>query len=119
MLNKLNKQHLSQLEALILNKAADFGIQRYSGGTRNKRLPRILESAKNNWSPSLMLYKLHALYQVEKGPLKDEFSVSVACDLLCFALLSLRVLLLPFTVLLQNIHTTLVENGENLISAQP
>ena len=78
MLNKLNKQHLSQQEALILNKAADFGIQHYSGGTRNKRLPRILESAKNNWSPSLMLYKLHALYQVEKGPLKDEFSVSTS-----------------------------------------
>ena len=35
------------------------------------------------------------------------------------ALLHLRVLLLPFTVLLRNIHTTLVKNGENLISAQP
>ena len=29
------------------------------------------------------------------------------------------VLLLPFIVFLQNKHTTLVENGENLISAQP
>ena len=34
------------------------------------------------------------------------------------ALLHLRVLLLPFTVLLQNKHTTLAENDENLISAQ-
>ena len=30
-----------------------------------------------------------------------------------------RDLLLPFIVLLQNEHTTLAENGENLISAQP
>ena len=35
------------------------------------------------------------------------------------ALLLLRVLLLAFIVLLQNKHTTLAENGENLISAQP
>ena len=35
------------------------------------------------------------------------------------ALLHLRVSLLPFIVLLQNKHTTLAENGENLISAQP
>ena len=35
------------------------------------------------------------------------------------ALLLVRVLLLAFTVLLQNKHTTLSENGENLISAQP
>ena len=35
------------------------------------------------------------------------------------ALLHLRFLLLPFIVLLQNKHTTLAENGENLISAQP
>ena len=34
-------------------------------------------------------------------------------------LLHLRVLLLPFIVLLQNTHTTLAENVENLISAQP
>ena len=34
------------------------------------------------------------------------------------ALLHLRVLLLPFIVLLQNRHTTLGENDENLISAQ-
>ena len=34
-------------------------------------------------------------------------------------LLHLRVLLLPFIVLLQNKHTTLAEIGENLISAQP
>ena len=34
------------------------------------------------------------------------------------ALLHLRVLLLPFTVLLQNKHTTIAENDENLISAQ-
>ena len=33
------------------------------------------------------------------------------------ALLHLRVLLLPFIVLLQNRHTTLAEIGENLISA--
>ena len=33
------------------------------------------------------------------------------------ALLRLRVLLLPFIVLLQNKHTTLAENVENLISA--
>ena len=32
-------------------------------------------------------------------------------------LFHLRVLLLPFIVLLQNKHTTLAENGENLISA--
>ena len=31
----------------------------------------------------------------------------------------LRVLLLPFIVLLQNKHTTLAENGENSRSAQP
>ena len=30
-----------------------------------------------------------------------------------------RVLLLPFIVLLQTKRTTLAENGENLISAQP
>ena len=35
------------------------------------------------------------------------------------ALLHLRVLLLPFIVLLQNKHTTLAEIDENLISAQP
>ena len=35
------------------------------------------------------------------------------------ALLLVRVLLLAFTVLLQNKHTTLAKNGENLISAQP
>jgi len=35
------------------------------------------------------------------------------------ALLHLRVLVLPFTDLLQNKHTTLTENSENLISAQP
>ena len=34
-------------------------------------------------------------------------------------LLHLRVLLLPFIVLLQNKHTTLAENVENVISAQP
>ena len=34
-------------------------------------------------------------------------------------LLHLRILLLPFIVLLQNKHTTLAENAENLISAQP
>ena len=34
-------------------------------------------------------------------------------------MLLLRVLLSAFTVLLQNKHTTLAENGENLISAQP
>ena len=33
------------------------------------------------------------------------------------ALLNLRVLLLSFIVLLQNKHTTLAENGENLIGA--
>ena len=33
------------------------------------------------------------------------------------ALLHLRVLFLPFIALLQNKHTTLDENGENLISA--
>ena len=35
------------------------------------------------------------------------------------ALLLLRVFLLAFIVLLQNKHTTLAENGENLIIAQP
>ena len=35
------------------------------------------------------------------------------------ALLYLRVLFLPFIVLLQNKHTTLAENVENLIRAQP
>ena len=35
------------------------------------------------------------------------------------ALLHLRVLLLPFIVLLQNKNTTLAENGENFIRAQP
>ena len=35
------------------------------------------------------------------------------------ALLLLRVLLLAFIVLLQNKNTSLAENGENLISAQP
>ena len=35
------------------------------------------------------------------------------------SLLHLWVLLLPFTVLLQNIHTTFVKIGENFISAQP
>ena len=35
------------------------------------------------------------------------------------ALLHLRILRLPFIVLLQNKYPTLAENGENLISAQP
>ena len=35
------------------------------------------------------------------------------------ALLYLRVLFLPLIVLLQNKHTTLAENVENLIRAQP
>ena len=35
------------------------------------------------------------------------------------ALLLLRVLLSAFIVFLQTKHTTLAENGENLISAQP
>ena len=35
------------------------------------------------------------------------------------ALLLLRILLLAFIVLLQNKHTSLAENGENLISAHP
>ena len=35
------------------------------------------------------------------------------------ALLYLRVLFLPFIVLLQNKHTTLAENVENLLRAQP
>ena len=35
------------------------------------------------------------------------------------ALLHPRVLLLPFIVLLQNKHTSLAENDENLITAQP
>ena len=35
------------------------------------------------------------------------------------ALLHLRVSLLPFIALLQNKHTTLAENGENLIIKQP
>ena len=35
------------------------------------------------------------------------------------ALLHPRVLFLPFIVLLQNKHTTLTENGEDLISARP
>ena len=34
-------------------------------------------------------------------------------------MLHIRVLLLPFIVLLQNKHTSLNENGENLISVQP
>ena len=34
-------------------------------------------------------------------------------------LLHLRVLLLPFIVLLQNKHITLAENSESLIRAQP
>ena len=35
------------------------------------------------------------------------------------ALLLLRVLLLAFIVSLQNKYTSLAENGENLVSAQP
>ena len=35
------------------------------------------------------------------------------------ALLHIWVLLLPFTVLLHNIHPTFFKNGEELISAQP
>ena len=35
------------------------------------------------------------------------------------ALLLLRVFLLAFIVLLQNKHTTLAENGENLMITQP
>ena len=78
VLNKLNKQHLSQQEILSLNKVAEFGIQRYSSAIKNIRLRRILDFAKNTRSPSLELYKLHALYQVEQGPLKDQyFSVFV------------------------------------------
>ena len=73
VLNKLNKQHLSQQGALILNKAAEFGIQRYSDGKKNTRLRSILEIPKNTRSPSLVLYKLHALYQVQQEPSKDAF----------------------------------------------
>ena len=35
------------------------------------------------------------------------------------ALLHLRLSLLPFIALLQNKHTTLAKNGENLTTAQP
>ena len=73
VLNKLNKQHLSHQEALILNEAAEFGIQRYSGGIKILKLRRILDFAKNIRSPSLALYKLHVLYQIEQGPLKDRY----------------------------------------------
>ena len=73
VLNKLNKQHLSQQEALILSEAAEFGIQRYSGGIKSLRLKRILDFAKNTRSPSSVLYKLHVLYQIEQGPLKDRY----------------------------------------------
>ena len=46
-----------------------------------------------------------------------EFSSAYFTEtLLCYFF---RVLLLAFIVLLQNKHTSLAENGENLISTQP
>ena len=78
-LNKLNKQHLSQQEILSLNKVTEFGIQRYSSAIKNMGLRRILDFAKNTRSPSLELHKLHVLYQVEQGPLKDEYFSVYVC----------------------------------------
>ena len=84
VLNKLNKQHLSQQEILSINKVTEFGIQRYSSAIKNMGLGRILDFAKNTRSPSLELPKLHVLYQVEQGPLKDEyFSVYVCKNSTC------------------------------------
>ena len=49
----------------------------------------------------------------------EDFFVRVHVFCRNHALLNICVLLLPFIALLQNKHTTLVENGENLISDQP
>ena len=42
-------------------------------------LRRILDFAKNTRSPSLELHKLHVLYHVEQGPLKDEYFSVYVC----------------------------------------
>ena len=71
-LNNLNKHHLSQRDAMILNQAAEFGIQRLiSSGNKKIKLRRILDFKKDASVRSL--YKLHVLYQIEDGPLKDTY----------------------------------------------
>ena len=63
---------------MILNKAAEFGIRRFSGSRTNIKLRGILDFVKNTRSHSVTLYRLHVLYQDRNGPLKYKyFSVYV------------------------------------------
>lgn len=80
--NNLRNYHLSNEEAVILNSAAEFGIQRlYSGGHKETKLRRILDFEKETVSNVQVLYKLRVLYQDEHGPLKDRhFGVYVHKD---------------------------------------
>ena len=52
----------------------------------------------------------------QETSLRTEFSSEYFTETL---LLHLHVLLLPFIILMQNKHTILAENGENLIRTQP
>lgn len=79
--NNLRQYHLPDEEAEILNKAAEFGIQRFSEPNKRAKLRSILGFEKEPVSENEMLYKLHVLYQEERGPLKDKnFDVYVHRD---------------------------------------
>lgn len=79
LLNNLNKYHLSQREAVVLNDAAEFAIQSYSSGSEKPKLTGIIDFKKYTRLPTLMLYKLHVLYQDENGPLKDKYFSVYVC----------------------------------------
>lgn len=72
-LNNLSKRHLSQKLAVILDKAAKFGIQHLDRGRKINKLRRILDFEKDTSLPSVALYNLHVLYQSGNGPLKDKY----------------------------------------------
>ncbi len=65
--------HLPDEEAVILNKAAEFGIRRYSERNKKTKLRRIIGFEKETGPGTHMLYKLHVLYQEDRGPLKDKY----------------------------------------------
>lgn len=72
-INNLSKHHLSHRQAVILNEAAKFGIQRFRRGKKNTKIRGIVDFEKDDITPFVALYKLHVLYQSGNGPLKDTF----------------------------------------------
>ena len=76
VLNKLNKQHLSQQEILSLHKVAEFRIQRYSSAIKNMGLRRILDFCEKYpvaFSIASQATLCFVSGRVEQGPLKDEY----------------------------------------------